>query len=281
MRIVLAVIDDLFQFARTMLFGIDNRPALKEAVTLELDLLQPSLLSSYKEKPKDDPSLPIIEEPSTFSTPGSLYFIGIENAHLHTDPVVAFDVVLGSLSYGDQVRVLKLGGRWAYIKAGEKEGWIFKDALREQARDVFPSFEEGVLYDAANDETKKLRMCIHDMFWGGKVSLPLTDAEYVVYRLLRKQHSFPWTKERPRTPGTWQKKLRGQPGVHIGIAPRTDSVMEYIVEDIGYVAYIEAVFPDDSIKLSAVGLLEEGIWSETTLPKEQWKELRPVFIEAN
>lgn len=280
MRIVLAVIDDLFQFARTMVFGIDNRFVAHEQTVSELPLLQPSLLPSYKEKTQL--AAPVsIEGQETFSSPGSLYFIGVEKAYLHTDPVVAFDVVMGSLSYGDQVRMLKIGGRWAYIKADEKEGWIFKDALREQAKDVFPLFEDGKLYDAANEETKKLRLCIHDMFWGDKSSLLLTDAEYVAYKLQRKQRTLPWTEERPRTPGTWQKKLRGRPGVHIGVTPKTDSVMEYVVEDIGYVAYVEAVFPDDSIKLSAVGLLEEGVWSETTLAKEQWRELRPVFIETN
>jgi hypothetical protein len=281
MRIVLAVIDDLFQFARTMFFGIDDRRIVaQERTAPEIGLLQPSLLPSYKEKAQQ--ASPVaMEGQETFSSPGSLYFVGVEKAHLHTDPVVAFDVVMGSLSYGDQVRMLKIGGRWAYIKADEKEGWIFKDALREQAKDVFPLFEDGKVYDAMSEETKKLRLCIHDMFWGDKSSLLLTDAEYVTYKLQRKQRMLPWTEERPRTPGTWQKKLRGCFGVHIGIRPKTDSVMEYIIEDIGYVAYVEAVFPDDSIKLSAVGLLEEGVFSETILAKEQWKELRPVFIETN
>lgn len=281
MRIVLAVIDDLFQFARTRLFGIDDRLIAHERTIPEMNLFQPSLLPSYKEKIYLLAPASPIEGQETFSSPGSLYFVGINKAYLHTDPVVAFDVVLGELSYGDQVRVLKLGGRWAYVKAEDKEGWIFKDALREQAKDVFPAFEEGKLYDAANEETKKLRLCIHDMFWGDKSSLLLTDAEYVAYKLLRKGRSLPWTAERPRTPGTWQKKLRGKQGVHIGITPKTDSVMEYVIDDIGYVAYVDAVFPDESIKLTAVGLIDEGVYSETTLGKEQWKELRPVFIETN
>lgn len=279
MRIVLAVIDDLFQFARTSLFGVDDRPKVRELQSPFLDTFQPPLLPAYREKPAANP-LPLAAAPSeNFSTQGNLYFIGLEKAHLHTDPVVAFDVVFAALLYGEQVRVLKLGGRWAYVHSGERVGWIFKDALREQARDVFPLLEEGKIYDAKNEETIKLRLCIGDMFCGEVASLLLTDAEYVTYKLSRKQLFIPWTEERPRTPGSWQKKLRGRQGVHIGIAPKTDSVMEYVVDDVGYVGYVEAVFPDESIKLSTVGILDEGVYSESMLAKEQWVELRPVFIE--
>jgi hypothetical protein len=212
---------------------------------------------------------------------GTLYFIGLDKVDLHTDPVVAFDVVIKQLHYGDQVRLLKLGGRWAYIRVDDCEGWIFKDALREQAKDVFPFLEEGQLYEAEHEETIKLRQTIGDAFCGARASLLLTDAEYVTYKLHQRGLSLPWHSERPRTPGIWQKKLRGRPGVHIGIKPQPYSVMEYIIDDIGYVGFVEAVFPDESLKISAVGLLGEGVYGEALMHKDQWKELRPVFIAVH
>ena len=89
------------------------------------------------------------------SASGVLYFIGEEHVQLYADPVVAFDVVIRDIPYGEQVRLLKLGGRWGSIRYKDSEGWVFKDVLREQARDVLPFLEEGIVYDAENNESKK------------------------------------------------------------------------------------------------------------------------------
>lgn len=281
MRIVLAVIDDLFQFARDALFGIDTVPRTQEYIPAPMAVFQPALLPAIaNDVIVASPPVPVFESDHFVSASG-VYFIGVDTAAVHTDPVLAFDVAFANLGYGDQVHVLKLGGRWAYIRSEHAEGWIFKDALREQVKDVFPFFEDGKTYDAEDPQTIKVRLTIGDMFGGAQAGLVLTDAEYVSYKLKRKQRTLPWTQERPRTPGTWQKKLRGKQGVYIGISPKTDSVMEYVVDDVGYVGYVDAVFPDDAIKLSAIGLMQEGVYSDTMLQKEQWKELRPVFIEVN
>lgn len=277
MQTLLAVIDDLYHFARASLFGVRSPYYLQ----------QENLVDGMQK------NLPLLETPSypTLLSPvgltntphasGALYFIGHREVFLHTDPVVAFDVVLCSIPYGEQVRLQKLGGRWAYVQWKSQEGWVFKDALRDQAKDIFPTFVEGVLYDAVHEETRKLRLCIDDAFFGGAASLLITDAEYVTYKLYKKNLFLPWGEERPRTPGTWQKKLRGRPGVFIGIAPKTNAVMEYIVDDIGYVAFVEAVFPDESISMSGFSLSQEGYYSEAILSLEQWRELRPVYISVN
>jgi hypothetical protein len=278
MQTLLAVIDDLFQFARTSLFGV--RPIQRYFESPAINGMQSLLALPHSDREKTVTQSFLSAQEHELPQSGFVYFIGIHGVKLHTDPVVAFDVVLSTIPYGQQVRMLKLGGRWAYIKWKDEEGWIFKDAIREQAREVFPMFESGRSYDAENEDTKKLRLCIHDAFAGGAASLALTDAEYVTYKLQQKELSLPWDRERPRTPGTWQKKLRGKDGVHIGIIPKTGSVMEYIVDDIGYVCYVEAVFPDQTIKVSAIGSAEEGVYSEEMIPLELWRELRPIFIEV-
>lgn len=277
MQTLLAVLDDLFQFTRSAVFGVQSSKLLKGDPLL-LNGMQSTLPIAHA--PAATPSflMPIHESEAH---DGAFYFVGNDATPLHTDPVVAFDVIAAFIPYGEQVRLLKLGGRWACVRWKEHEGWIFKDTLRDQARDVFPFFEEGIMYDAQNEETQKLRLCINDAFCGGIASLLLTDAEYVTYKLFQKGFVFPWSKERPRTPGTWQKKLRGKTGVHISIHPQTASVMEYVRDDIGYVAFVDAVFPDETVKLSAIGSTEEGVYSEMMLSKDQWKELRPVFISVH
>lgn len=280
MRILLAVIDDLFQFASSALFGV---------LTTKLDggyfashsLPEEKTQSLFPDISEDQVEMPTFATDMGIAsfTAGSQYFIGVPGTFLYVDPVVSFDTASLQLPYATLVEVIKLGGRWAHIKTKDSTGWIFKDSLREQAKDVFPFFTQDAVYDADNEETKKLRLCISDMFGGAVGALPLTDAEYVTYKLGKKGRAFPWTLERPRVAGTWQKKLRGRPLVHIGIVPKTDSVMEYIIEDEGHLCYVEAVFPDESMKISAIGMYAEGTYVEIMIQKDEWKELRPVFIE--
>ncbi len=279
MQTLLAVIDDLFQFAHQSLFGILSTKLdggyfgtheLPQEKTLTLF---PSVMETELARPDSQ-----FESKDTLLLQGEQYFIGIHDTLLYTDPVVAFDTAVRQLSYGELVRVQKLGGRWAHIRTDTSEGWIFKDAIREQAKDVFPSFVYGNIYYAIDEDVQKLRSCINDMFLGKATEIPLTDVEYIAYKLWKKGKHLPWTEERPRTAGTWQKKLRGKNGVHITITPKTGSVMEFIVDDQGHLCYVEAVFPDDSIKISTIGMHTEGEYGDMMMGIDEWKELRPVFI---
>ncbi len=281
MQVLFAVIEDLWNFGKTSLFGFFFETNLAthaeiQAVTQhapQLTLLPSSTHESVA------PLLLKEQAPEPVFLQGEQYFIGETGAHLYVDPVFAFDSALQVLSYGDLVYVQKLGGRWAHIKTALYEGWVLKDVLREKAKDVFPQLIDGVFYDAQNPQTEQIRLYIGDMFMGGSIASVLIDVEYVTYMLKKKGKEIAWNHERPRVAGTWQRKLRGTKGVHIGITPKTDSVMEYVVDDVGHLAYVEAVFPDETIKLTSVGIYEEGTFGETLIQKEEWRELRPVFIE--
>jgi len=284
MRTLLAVIDDLWEFARTSLFGVlttklDGGYFKDHSRSEEVEEEKTASLFAVNQHTEKKGAL-TIDVSSVPLMHGEQYFIGVPEAYLYTDPVVAFDTASSTHLYGTMVMVLKLGGRWAFVRVYDEEGWILKDVLREQAKDVFPSFVPEVVYDASNEETQKLRLCIDDMFLGGEVGTLLSDVEYVTFRLKRKGRSILWGTERPRIAGTWQKKLRGKPGVHMTITPKTESVMEFVTQDEGHVCYVEAVFPDESIKVSTVGLYTEGVYHESMMQKEEWRELRPVFIEV-
>lgn len=281
MRLLLAVLDDLFQFARTAVFGVffeDNPNVVSSYEALQTP--SPQLLLPLQGQSRTETVSVTQNESAVNLSPGSAYFIGEKDVALYLDPVIAFDSVVTKLTYGDIVLVIKFGGRWAHVKIGNIEGWILKDMLREQLSDVFPSFIEGNGYEADNAETIKLRVSIDDSFNAAVSGLPLYDVEYVLYTLHRKNISIPWPSTRPRVGGSWQKILRGKDGIHIGIIPKIGSVMEYVVEDMGHVCYVEAVFKDETIKIRGIGLLEESMFSVVTMDKEQWRELRPVFIEV-
>lgn len=281
MQIFLAVVDDLFQFARTELFGMlplrldEGYFKLRTYPHTQADL---SLITAPASSVKSSQeSYAVI--PATFLQ-GGQYFVGARDTFLYVDPVVSFDMAIRELTYGELIHVIKLGGRWAHVKAKESEGWIFKDALREKAKDVFPSFFNGTYYDSESAETRKLRLCIHDMFKGEASAVALSDAEYVTYKVWKRGREIQWGDMRPRIAGTWQKKLRGALGIYMSVNPKTESVMEYIVDDVGHLCFVEAVFPDESIKISSIGQNTEGVFEEIMLQKEEWRELRPVFIEV-
>ena len=273
MQVLLAVLDDLFQFAHSALFGV--APVSVDTTTPPVLTLTESVRTSPPKKSAE----------SHFHSIGEVlhmqgqYFVCVPRALVYVDPVISFDSSFDELTYGEIVHVVKFKGRWAQIAKGDTIGWIDKDSLAEKAVDVFPKFSKNEVYAWDHHETIKLRHCIDDMFCCGKAGLPLHCAEYVQYTLMRKKRLIAWPPKRPRIPGTWQRTLSGVAGIHISVTPKTESVIECIIDDIGYLGFVDAVFPDASIKVSAVGMPKEGSYTEEILTKVQWREFHPVFIE--
>lgn len=200
-----------------------------------------------------------------------------ETAHLFLEPVASFDGVVTEVPYGTMLNVYQAENRWYKTEYRGHYGWVLKDAVTSD--NIYPQFRLGHYYDSKNNETMKLRSVIRDEFNGGLIEAPLQDVEYVTYKLRRKAKLLPWGEERPRVSGNWKQLLRGAPGVHIGILPKVDSIMEVVGDDAqGFVSYVDTVLPDDSIIVSEIGFSEEGMYSERSLPKEEWREFRPVFI---
>lgn len=211
---------------------------------------------------------------------GLVHYIGAPHVDVYLHPAIEFDAVCGTLLYGEAVRLVGYEGRWAHVRYRGHEGWIFKDALRAEAKDVFPSFQIGTYYPADDAETKKLRSCIKDEFHAAEAGLPLSDAEFAMYQLWRKGKRIAWGTMRPRFSGSWQRLLKGVRGIHMSVHPHAESVMEYIADDIGHLAYVDAVFPDQGISLKAFSTRSLGMYEELSMSKDEWRELRPVFIEV-
>jgi hypothetical protein len=269
MQVLIAVIEDLFQFAHDAFSGaVPYNTNTQTSSCKSTDSVQTLLTSNPKTS--SDKNL----------KPGEQYYIGALGAYMYKDPVLAFDNAIIKLDYGQNVRLITLQGRWAQVRLAGTVGWVFKDSLVVQTSDVYPVFIQGIVYDAEQAETVKLRACIDDAFNGAVSGHVLSAAEYVHYCLLQKKLYIDWGDIRMRIPGTWQRKLRGRFGVHIGISPQTNSVMEYIVDDVGHLAFVDAAFSDGSISITEIGKHEEAMYSQDTMSADQWRELRPVFIKV-
>jgi surface antigen len=117
-------------------------------------------------------------------------------------------------------------------------------------------------------------------FLGAATQLPLSGVEYVTYRLYQAGRKIVWPEHWGRVAGSWQRKLRGVKGVRMDVLPHTGAVMEYIIDDVGFVAFVEAVSPANRITISGIGLVHEGQYTEERLEHATWRELRPVFISV-
>lgn len=293
MQILYAVIDDLYTYTiGTVVRLLTNDPRVHEAL----------FLNAPQETVEEFTELVDVEErenvdiPVTFraidsilkdrtesaSIARSVMYVGSARAPLFLNPTKEFDAVTHELSYGAMVMVLEEKGRFARVSVNGNEGWAIRDDLLDRAAYVYPEFTIGEENNADDPNTLRLRAVIGDIFHGGEAEFPLQSGEYAYYKLVRKGLAIMWPEVRPRTPGRWHTILKGVTGVHIGVVPKVGSVIEYTLPDeIGHLAYVEAVFPDESIVLSEAHYPDRGIYNERTLVKEEWTSLNPVFIQVS
>ncbi len=216
------------------------------------------------------------------STTHTIAYTNIAETPLFLMPTKEFDTVVQTIPYGSMVLILEERGRFSRVSYGSGEGWIARDALADRAAHVYPQFTIGEEQAYNNANTIRLRSFIKDEFRGGEVECSLQAGEYVLYKLMRHGSAIPWGSERPRIPGRWHQMLKGASEVRISTEPAQGSVMECILkDDIGHLAFVEAVFPDESITISEVNYPDRGIYNERTLTREGWQTLGAVFIKVD
>jgi hypothetical protein len=225
--------------------------------------------------PSTEPKLPL---PVTLTTtellnkPGMLYVVrDSKGTKLFKEPVQQFDSQLRTLPYGQIVALRRFEGQYAEVLAYGQVGFVHKDALTPQLESIWPTLVSGSVYLADSDVAKIYRQHIDDEFLGDAIGLPLTAEEYVTVRLLRDRLAIAWPPARPRLAGSW----------HTQIAPQPDTIIEWFLEDeVGRLGYVEAVLPDETLKISAVGVMVPGEYTESIIPAAVWREWRPVFINV-
>ncbi|MCA9364265.1 hypothetical protein KC727_03535 [Candidatus Kaiserbacteria bacterium] len=292
-RVFVTVIDELYTFAIqstlklvSLAIGKDHSRVAKNSVDTETIEPAPALIDEEEFLPLTFKSVQeIFASTAAPALSGveknTVMYVGTAGAHLYAQPTIEFDTALASPTYGTLAIVLSQKGRWAEVVIGEAVGWMLREDLVDRAAYVYPHFVIGEKNHSDDPNTEMVRALLRDMFGGDVIGAPLQSGEYVMYRLARKDLTIDWPETRPRLPGRWHTLLKGVPGVHIDVAPQQGSVMEYITEQgVGHVAYVEVVFPDNTISISETHFPDEGIYNERVLTQEEWQALKPVFIRV-
>ncbi len=293
MNILYAVIDDLYSYTiGTLVRFFTRNEAFHTALLLESPKEEIEIgvkAESTKNEEKDsllsfrgmDELLIGRRQVHTDNIAHSVMYVGSARAPLFMNPTVEFDGVVNELVYGSMAMVLEEKGRFARVSIEGKEGWILRDDLVDRAAYVYPEFSVGEENNGEDPTTLRVRAVIDDIFHGGESEFSLQAGEYVYYKLVRKGLAIHWPDIHPRTPGIWHSILKGTQGITIGVIPKVGSMIEYThVDEIGHLAYVEAVFPDETIVLSEANYPDRGIYNERTLTKEEWTALNPVFIRV-
>ena len=208
-------------------------------------------------------------------------YILVSKAAVSITPYLGFDTVFTSMQFAEAVTVRAYQGEYAQIVTAHGLGWIHKDVLESKRSNVWPTLIADVSYPADSVVTQLIRRHLDDSFGATSLQLPLQSVEYVSYRLKQIKHRINWGVDRPRLPGLWQDQLKGRAGIHIGIQPLADSVMEFRADDgDGVLFFVEAVAPDNTLTCSTVGLKEGGVYTTHIFEEADWREWRPVFIDV-
>jgi len=215
------------------------------------------------------------------NTAGAGAYVAVTETHVFHRPVLSYDGVLTRLPYASPLTVLGYEGRFARIVIGDSTGFVLKEEITEQKKDIFPEFHSEEIYSNNHPDTKRVRTLLRDEFFAAPLYMPLQAVEYVMYQLLCSGRGIIWPHERPRLPGRWQIILKGQTGIQIGVVPKTGAVMEFTKPDgTGFVGFTKEVHVDDTIVLQGVGRLIEGEYREEIVSPEVWHEWRPVWISV-
>lgn len=266
----LEVVKDLWCFV----FGISLRNSVVVSENIPATVAEPD--NANKENAFSGVMVPNIKAGESY---GRTAYVIEDMVFCMSKPKMSFDTQIGTLFYGDKVTVDRMKDSSAEVDNGLFRGWVESKDLSDDINDVLPKFRSSYVYDANNEQTLKLRRFLRDEFFGGKLELPLQTAEYIFYVLKRSGVEISWPSDRPRIPGTWQNILRGKRGVNMGIQPRTNSILEYSGNGTpGFLGYVEAVHPDESITLQTVGRVVEGEFRVEEFTRDEWKEWRPTFI---
>jgi hypothetical protein len=296
MQVLLAVVEDLYTFAVSVLF---SRRAGTKDVSAPLYLPPSRIVSPLRETVDIDvyrDTAEVFWGNMTESIPANARMLPQKNtivyctrAHvpLRTMPEDGADSAIATLEYGDMVMLLDRGNEYAYVAVGNKKGYVPAAALAQEAASVYPDFVIGAENSALDANTVRLRFIIRDEFSASLTQLPLQAHEYVYYKLLRRGAHIAWPDIRPRTAGTWAKILSSLEGIVIGDTPTVGSVMEYMLPEgeaegnnkgRAHLAYVEKVLPNETIHISEVDWSARGVYNERILAGEEWRAYAPVFI---
>lgn len=291
MRVFLEVIEDLYFFATTVLFGwvrfghkMPAQLSLPVAKTSNANDVSGTPVKLYDTVSSDtrgawSSDVEGVMQQGALPQRNTIVYCAHARVPLRTTPDTTQDTAIMMLSYGDMVMVLDAKDEWSYVASDGKKGYVPTSALAHHAAQVYPDFEIGKECGPRDTTTVRLRSYIHDEFSANLAGLVLQAHEYVYYKLMRRGIKITWPEIRPRTPGSWAHIFTTVPVAAVGKTPTTGAVMECTYHDgRSHLAYVEQVFPDGSIKISEADWPNRGIYNERMLVAAEWRALSPAFI---
>lgn len=161
---------------------------------------------------------------------------------------------------------------WRFVQNG------FSTDQSESAVQGAITLQQAVYYGPQRPETNILRLLLENAYTEAEIVRPLQPSEYVTYQL-RTTGRINQAETKRWSPGEWHVRLKGKTGVHIGVVPMVDTVIEFVTDaDDAVVGYVLDVLDDETITFGVVGYSQPGVYEELTLTTAQWHELRPVFV---
>lgn len=138
--------------------------------------------------------------------------------------------------------------------------------------------EENVRYDEQHPTTLTIRQTLQQKLMLLTGTADLLPSEWLLYRYYIANKALPWTALLITTIGQWHETLKGKAGVEMSIAPRTGAMMEWQDGVRGYIGEVAAVTPEEQLTVRMLGTPLPGVLTVVQYTKDQWRELRPVFI---
>jgi hypothetical protein len=196
-------------------------------------------------------------------------------------------------------KLIFVDGPWVKVQLGNDVGWVHADYLTEKGPVLAENasgerthvFKIGVPNFEGDDLTKHVRAEIGDIFNGGKNKFELQCTEYVQYRVKEKLGvAIRWPVDSGRSGGKWAEIFEKNNAYKILETPEANCAMCFtsgistnpIANDVGHIAFVEAVNPDGTIKISEANWPRNGIYNERTLTEKDWKEkYKARFVKFN
>jgi hypothetical protein len=154
----------------------------------------------------------------------------------------------------------------------------FQVRRERTTRSLLPQFQVMQSYEAWDNETLKLRLVLSSYHTGDRLQQPLSGREFVFYSWI--------TAGAPRllfegmtSSAPLHVALKGKPGVHIGIEPKPQSIMELCAGDATKaLLFVTHVGINHHIEAESIGLYQRGEFRYDVFTKPEWQAWRPVFI---
>lgn len=186
-------------------------------------------------------------------------------------------------------------GPWLKVKLGNEVGWVHGDYITEinpnpvQVIQQMIQFIKGQVNLAADVITKSVREIIGDEYGGGKNGWELQCTEYATYRIkIKLGIDIKWPVKSGRDGGKWWKIFQDAGLYKIFSEPQANCVMCFTagistdpkINEIGHVAFVEAVLADDSVNVSEANWPRDGIYNERQISKNDWQnKYKAKFIK--